>query len=68
MRNTCALPTLWVDLALAAVLRAIWFRGSTALATIAVKRNCERLFVPFRLGARNQHRKFCGPTLLEGRR
>ena len=41
MTNTCALPTLWVGLALAATLRAIWFRGSTALATISVKRNCE---------------------------
>jgi hypothetical protein len=46
MRNTCALPTLWVNLALAATLLAIWFRGSTALAKIAASGNCERPLRP----------------------
>ena len=36
MTNTCALPALWVDLALAATLLAIWFKVSATLSEIAV--------------------------------
>jgi hypothetical protein len=46
MTNTCALPALWVGLVLAATLRAIWFKGSTAFAKIAVQGNCERRLLP----------------------
>ncbi|MFZ0337643.1 MAG: hypothetical protein WAL45_06395 [Terracidiphilus sp.] len=36
MMNTWALSALWVGLALAATLLAIWFKVSTALSEIAV--------------------------------
>jgi hypothetical protein len=46
MTNTCALCALWVGLAWAATLRAIWFKGSTALSKIAVQGHSERRLLP----------------------
>ncbi len=68
MTNTCALSALWGDLALAATLRAIWLKDSTRLPKLRCKKIASPIFFPFRPQARNQHRKFYGPTLPEGHR
>jgi hypothetical protein len=67
--NTCALPAIWVDLALAVTLRAIWFNISTALSEIAVgKVLASAIFFPLRQQARNQHKQFCSQLLQERHR
>jgi hypothetical protein len=67
--NTCALPALLVDLALAAALRAIWFNISATFSEIAVgKVIASAIFFPMRQQAKNQHRQFCIPSLHERHR